>query len=116
MWPDSRLQRGDFFVLKSVLPVLFHTAVPLIIYLAGARNLRFRAPIRGICAAVLAMLVLGHLPGQGVLDFLVLHGLAYYWVQFWKWYGVTLEVIPLLVAMCAAQYRRKVSQSGVMAS
>ena len=104
------------YALEVVLPFLFHVAVPLSIYLAGARILKFRALTRGICAGVLAMLVLRYLPGQGVLDFLVLHGPAYYWVQLWKWYGVTLEVIPLLVAMCAAHYRRKVSQSGVMAS
>jgi hypothetical protein len=98
------------------VPILFQMAIPLCAYLAGVRNLNLRNFARGICAAVPAMLVLRYLPGQGVLDFLVLHGLAYYWVQLWKWYGVTLEVIPLLAAMWAAQYRRKVSQSGVVAS
>ena len=102
------------FVFKYVLPALFQTAVPLIIYLAGARNLKFLAFARGFCAAVLAMLVLRHLPGQAVLDFLVLHGLAYYWVQRWKGYEVMLHFIPLLAAMWAAQYRWKVSQPGVI--
>jgi hypothetical protein len=93
-----------------VLPFVFHVAIPLSIYLAGARNMKFWALARGICAAVLAMLILRYLPGQGVLDSLVLHGMAYYWVQLWKGYEVTLQFIPLLAAMWAAQYRRKVSQ------
>jgi hypothetical protein len=100
--------------LNYVLPVLFQTAVPLSVYLAGAGNLKFRAITRGICAGVLAMLVLRYLPGQGVLDFLVLHGLAYYWVQLWKGYEVMLQFIPLVAAMWVARYRRKVSGPGVM--
>jgi hypothetical protein len=98
------------YAFEVVLPFLFHVAVPLSLYLAGARILKFRALSRGICAGVVAMLGLWYLPGQGVLDFLVLHGLAYYWVQLWKGYEVVLQFIPLLAAMWAAQYRMKVSR------
>lgn len=100
--------------LRYVLPVLFQTAIPLIIYLAGALNLKFCALTRGLCAAVLAMLVLQHLPGQAVLDYLVLHGLASYWVQLWKGYGALIQFLPLLAAMWAAQYRRERPHSSAL--
>jgi hypothetical protein len=104
------------YAFGVVLPFLSHVAAPLAIYLVGARNMNFRSFARGLSAAVLLTAVLGMVPFQVVLDFLVLHGLAYYWVQLWKGYEVMLQFIPLLAAMGVAQYRRKVSQPGVIAS
>lgn len=106
------------YALGVVLPFLFHVAVPLVIYLVVARNMNLRAFIRGFCAAILLAAALALVPFQPVLDFLSMHGLAYYWVQIWKLYEIMVmrQLIPLLAAMWIAQSRRKVAQPGVIAT
>lgn len=85
------------------IPILFHMVVPLCVYLAGTRNLDLRTIARGICVGVLLMTVMQHLHFQPLLDYLSMHGLAYYWVQLWRWYEVFFQFLPLLAAMWAAQ-------------
>jgi hypothetical protein len=102
------------FIMRFGTSFLLLVATPLCIYLAGARNLTLRALARGLCAGVAVTFVLEVLPFQPVLDFLALHGLAYYWVQLWKWYEVMRQFVPLLIAMWAAQASRKRSQLAVI--
>jgi hypothetical protein len=102
---------GFAYAFGVVLPFLFHVAMPLGLYLVGARNMNFRAFARGLCAAVLLTAALGVVPFQPVLDFLSMHGFAMYWVQLWKWYEVMRQLVPLLGAIWAAQYLRKRSHS-----
>ncbi len=92
---DLLFLRGPAFLLQIV--------VPLVIYLAGARNLNLRALIRGIAFAVPAILALHLFSFQPVLDYLALHGMAGVWTQLWRWYQVTVRFAPLLAAMWAAQ-------------
>jgi hypothetical protein len=91
------------YVVRYAIPFLFQVVAPLGIYLAGARNMNFRAFTRGLCAAVLLAAALGVVPFQPVLDFLSMHGFAMYWTQLWKWYEVSIRFVPLLAAMWAAQ-------------
>ncbi|HET9178455.1 MAG TPA: hypothetical protein VFQ24_08880 [Terriglobia bacterium] len=105
-------------VFLYAMPFLLRVVAPLGIYLVGARRMNVRAFTRGLCAAVLLAAVLAMAPFQPVLDFLSVHGLAYYWVQLWKLYEVTVmrQLIPLIAAMWVAQSGKKIVQPGVIAS
>ena len=101
------------------MPFLFHVVVPLGIYLAGARNMSFRAVTLGLCAAVIAILCLRVIPFQPILDYLSMHGLAMYWAPLWKWYEVMViyQFIPLIAAIWVAHSRKKkIAQPAIIAS
>jgi hypothetical protein len=95
------------YAFRFVLPFLFHVAVPLGLYLAGARNMNFWAVARGLGAGIVATLGLRLIHFQPALDFLSMHGFAMYWTQLWKWFEVVTRILPLLAAMWAAQAGRK---------
>jgi hypothetical protein len=104
------------YVFRYAMPFLFRVVAPLTLYLAAARTLSLRGFTRGLCVAVVITLGLQLVPFQPVLDYLSMHGLAMYWTQLWKWYEVVVRLAPLLAAMWVAQYWRKVTQPGVVAS
>lgn len=103
-------------MFQYAMPFLFQVVAPLTLYLAGARTLGLRGFTRGLLLAVVITLGLQLIPFQPLLDYLSMHGLAMYWTQLWKWYEVLIRIAPLLAAMWAAQWRRKTSQPGFIAS
>lgn len=103
-------------VFQYAMPFLFQVVAPLSLYLAGARTLGLRRFTRGLCFALVLTLGLQLIPFQPLLDYLSIHGLAMYWTQLWKWYEVAVRIVPLLVAMWAAQSARTATQPGVVTS
>jgi hypothetical protein len=94
---------GVRFTVLYFIPVLSQIAIPLFLYLGVARNLNLMALIRGLCMAAAASFLLGILPFNPIISFLILHGLAMHGEQVFTWYVVFISVFPLLAAMWGAQ-------------